>query len=58
MPFGSGMAVAVAVVEASSCSSNWTPSLGTYICHGSGPKKTKKKIGVVNFNTLFITLLQ
>ena len=39
----SGMAVAVAVAVAGSCSSNWTPSLGTSICHGCGPKKKKKK---------------
>ena len=38
---GSGMAVAV--VEASSCSSGLTPSLGTSICSGCGPKKTKNK---------------
>ena len=31
--------VAVVVVYASSCSSDWTPSLGTSICHGCGPKK-------------------
>ena len=35
--------VAVAVVEASSCSSEWTPSLGTSICHGCGPEKKKEK---------------
>ena len=38
---GSGVAVAVAV--AGSCSSDWTPSLGTSICYGCGPKKKKKK---------------
>ena len=38
-----GSCVAVAVVEASSYSSHWTPSLGTSICHMCGPKKTKKK---------------
>ena len=38
MQFGSG--VAVAVVQASSCSSNWTPSLGTA---GVALEKTKKK---------------
>ena len=26
------------------CSSNWTPSLGTSICHGCGLKKRKKKL--------------
>ena len=35
--------VAVAVVQACSCSSNLTPSLGTFLCHGCGPKKKKKK---------------
>ena len=36
-----GSRVAVAVVQAGSCSSNWTPSLGTPKCRGCGPKKTK-----------------
>ena len=39
--------VAVAVASVGSYSSNSTSSLGTFICHGSGPrngKKTKKKI--------------
>ena len=35
--------VAVAVVLAGNCSSNLTPSLGTSICLGCGPKKQKKK---------------
>ena len=34
--------IAVAVVQAGSCSSNQTPSLGTSICCRCGPKKTKK----------------
>ena len=38
-----GSRVAVAVVWAGSYSSDWTPSLGTSICLGCGPKKTKKK---------------
>ena len=39
------MAVAVAVTGAvtGSYSSDLTPSLGTSMCHGCGPKKTKKK---------------
>ena len=41
MRLGSGFAVAVA--QASSCSSNLTPSLGTSICHKCGPKKKGKK---------------
>ena len=36
-----GSCVAVAVVQASSCNSAQTPSVGTSICHGCGPKKTK-----------------
>ena len=36
-----GFHVAMAVVEASSCSSNSTPNLGTSICCGCGPRKTK-----------------
>ena len=35
--------VAGAVAQAGSCRSNWTPGLGTSVCHGCGPKKTKKK---------------
>ena len=38
-----GSHVAVAVVKASSCSSDSTPSLGTSMCYGCGPKKQKKK---------------
>ena len=35
--------VAMAVVQASSYSSNWTPSLGTSISCKYGPKRTKKQ---------------
>ena len=35
--------VAVALGQASGYSSNWTPSLGTSICHRCGPKKTKSQ---------------
>ena len=35
--------VAVAVAQASSCSSNWTPSLGPSICFECSPKKQKQK---------------
>ena len=38
-----GSCVAVVVVQASSCSSNLTPSLGTSICWGCGPEKQKIK---------------
>ena len=41
MRLGSGIAVAVA--QSSSCSSDWTRSLGASICHLYGPNKTKKK---------------
>ena len=41
MQLGSGTAVAVAVVEASGYSSDSTPSLGTSMCRGRGPKKPK-----------------
>ena len=34
--------VAVTVAKASSYRSNWTPSLGTSICHRWGPRKDKK----------------
>ena len=36
--------VVVAVAQASSYSSDATPSLGTPICRGCGPQKQKKKI--------------
>ena len=35
--------VAVAVVPTGSCSSDWTPRLGTSMCCGCGPKKTKEE---------------
>ena len=38
-----GSGVAVAVVQAGSCRSNSTPSLGTSTCCGGSPKKTGKK---------------
>ena len=38
-----GVAGAMAMVKAGSCSSNLTPSLRTSICRRHGPKKTKKK---------------
>ena len=38
-----GSGVAVAVVEAGSCSSDSAPSLGTSICCGSGPKEQNKQ---------------
>ena len=38
----SHIAVAVAVAVAGSCNSDLTPSLGTSICYGCGPKKQKK----------------
>ena len=41
MRLGSG--VAVAVVEAGCCSSDSTPNLGTSVCLGCGPRKTKIK---------------
>ena len=43
MRLGSGVAVAVAVAVAGSYSSDQTPSLGSSICCGCGPKKTKDK---------------
>ena len=38
-----GSGVAVAVVQPGSCSSDSTPSLGTFICCGYDPKGQKKK---------------
>ena len=38
-----GSCIAVAVVEASSCGYDWTPSVVTSICPRCGPKKQKQK---------------
>ena len=35
--------IAVAVAQASGCSSDGTPSLGISMCHGRGPKNTNNK---------------
>jgi len=51
-----GSCVAVAVAKASGYSSDSTPSLGTSICRGSGPrngKKTKKKLGKNDLKSTF-----
>ena len=40
MQLGSCVAVAIGL---GSCSSNWTSTVGTSMCHGYGPKKTKRK---------------
>ena len=45
-----GSPAAVAMAEASSCSSDSTPSLGTSMCQRCGSKKTKKRIAMYNFN--------
>ena len=42
---GFGSRIAVVVVEAGSCRSDSSPSLGTSICRRCGPKKEKKKRG-------------
>ena len=41
-----GSCVALAVAQASSCSSDSTPSLGTSICRRWSPKKTPKRVCV------------
>ena len=38
-----GSGISIAMVQADSCNSDSTPSLGTYICYRYGPKKQKKK---------------
>ena len=50
-----GSGIAVAVVQASSCSSNQTPSLGTSICRDCGPKKPKNKKTKQNKKTAYLT---
>ena len=37
-----GPHIAVSVAQAGRCNSNSTPSLGTSMCHGFSPKKTKR----------------
>ena len=52
-----GSCIAVTVAWASSCSSDWTPSLGISIWHGCSPKKRKKeKIKKCLFEILLIIL--
>ena len=52
-----GSGVAVAVVQAGSHSSYLTPNLGTSICHGGSPKKTKRqKKKKENQDFLFLNL--
>ena len=38
-----GSCIAVSLAQAGRCSSDWTPSLGTSIYHGSSPRNSKKK---------------
>ena len=54
-----GSRVAVAVVQASGYSSDSTPSLGTSMCPGCGPKKTidqKKKEIHLSFSKILYLL--
>ena len=55
---GQGSGVAVAMVEAGSCTSNLTPSLGTSICRGYSPKKQKQttKIKTKSKKNLIVSL--
>ena len=50
-----GSGVAVAVVQASGYSSDWTPSLRTSLCCGCSPKKTKKKF-IVGWDLEFLQI--
>ena len=52
-----GSGVAVAVMQAGSCSSSSTPSLGTSIYYGYGPKKTKSGGGKANKTLLLNKML-
>ena len=54
-----GSRVAVAVFQASSFSSYWTPSLETSICHRCGPEKTKRpKKKKKNWTPMWFSLCQ
>ena len=46
--------IAVVVMEAGNCISDWTSSLGTSLCHECIPKKTKKEKKKVKKNLLGI----
>ena len=48
-----GSGVAVAMTVASSCSSDWTPSLGISMCLECGPKKKKKQTNSLIYRFLF-----
>ena len=57
--------VAVAVVQASGCSSDSIPSLGTSICHRCGPKKQtnkqmnkKSKYFMIQCGSIWMTMLR
>ena len=47
-----GSRIAVTVAQAGSCSSDSTPSLGTSICCGCGPKKTKNQTNKKPFSAI------
>ena len=47
--------IAVAMVETSSCSSDWTPSLGTSICLICGPKK---QIIIITITIIIIMVIK
>lgn len=51
-----GSGIAVAVVQASSYSSDWTPSLGISICLSMGLERQKKKDKVLRGNSLVVVV--
>ena len=51
-----GSHTAVALVQAGGYRSHWTPSLGTSICWGCGPKKTKAETNHTH-TKYFITVI-
>ena len=53
MQLRSSVAVAVAVAEASGCSSDLTPSLGTSMCCRYGNKKKKNTVEYTHILLLF-----
>ena len=46
-----GSRVAVVLMQAEGYSSDWTPSLGTSLCHRCGPKKDKKDQKAIKVKT-------
>ena len=54
---GLTLALLWALVQASSCSSNLTPSLGTSMCHIYGPEKKNQLLFLFPFSIIFLCFI-